>query len=126
VNIYHITSKGAWIEATRKGQYTADSLASEGFIHCSTAAQVLPVARQFYRGQTGLVVLVIDTRRLESTVAWEHSVPPPGVAESSAFPHVYGPIGLDAITACLDLEADGAGGFIMPELPVEDQRAARS
>ena len=126
VNIYHITSQGAWIEATRKGQYTADSLVSEGFIHCSTAAQVLPVARRFYRGQRGLVVLVIDTRRLQSTVAWEESVPLPGVAASSAFPHVYGPIELDAITACLEFEADGAGGFIMPELPAEDQNAAPS
>ena len=50
MNIYHITSRGAWIEATRNGSYAADSLESEGFIHCSTAAQVLPVARQNFYG----------------------------------------------------------------------------
>jgi uncharacterized protein (DUF952 family) len=123
VNIYHITSRSAWIESTRSGSYAADSLESEGFIHCSTSAQVLPVAQQYYRGQTGLVLLVIDTRRLEVPVKWEQSVPPPGVHESAAFPHVYGPIGLEAIAACLDFEPDARGEFVLPPLPAEDKPA---
>lgn len=118
MNIYHITTRSAWIDATRSGSYTADSLASEGFIHCSTAAQVLPVARQFYRGQTGLVLLVIDTRSLKVPVKWEQSAPP-GVPDSSAFPHVYGPIGLEAIAGCLDFEPDARGEFVVPPLPAE-------
>ena len=120
MNIYHITSRSAWNEAARSGRYSADSLASEGFIHCSTAAQVLPVARQFYRGHTGLVLLVIDTSRLDSPVQWERSVPPLGVAELAAFPHVYGPIALDAVAACLEFELNEAGEFALPPLPAED------
>lgn len=38
--ILHITTPDAWAEAQQQGQYRADSLASEGFIHCSTVAQV--------------------------------------------------------------------------------------
>ena len=53
VNVYHITTRTAWIAATRNGIYEAPSLASAGFIHCSTSAQVLPVARQFYAGTVG-------------------------------------------------------------------------
>jgi uncharacterized protein (DUF952 family) len=118
--IYHITPRKAWIDATRNGDYTAPSLRSEGFIHCSTAAQVLPVARDFFAGQTGLVLLVVDTRRLESEVKWEAAAPPNGVAEGVTFPHIYGPIALDAVLQVLDFEPDSRGEFVMPPLPSEN------
>jgi uncharacterized protein (DUF952 family) len=119
VNIYHITSKSAWIAATRIGSYAADSLDSEGFIHCSTAAQVVPVAERYYGGQTGLVLLVIDTARVDALLKWEQSTPPPGVDESATFPHVYGPIDLGAIIAVVDFEPNGEGEFWLPPLPPE-------
>jgi uncharacterized protein (DUF952 family) len=124
LNIYHITSRKAWIDGSRNGAYTAPSLESEGFIHCSTAAQVLPVARDFFAGQTGLVLLVIDTRALESEVKWESAVPPAGGAEDVTFPHIYGPIALDAVAQVLDFEPDGRGEFALPPLPSENGRAA--
>jgi uncharacterized protein (DUF952 family) len=120
LNIYHITSRKAWIDATRNGAYTAPSLESEGFIHCSAAAQVLPVARDFFAGQTGLVLLVIDSRRLESEVKWESASPPEGVAEGVPFPHIYGPIALEAVVKVLDFEPDRRGEFAMPPLPSEN------
>lgn len=126
VNIYHITTRGAWIGATRAGRYAADSLESEGFIHCSTAAQVVPVAERFYRGQTGLVLLVIETGKLTAPVKWEQSAPPPGVDAGAAFPHLYGPIGLDAIAACLDFEPNESGEFAMPPLPSADRVVGRT
>ncbi|MGA7192926.1 MAG: DUF952 domain-containing protein, partial [Anaerolineales bacterium] len=64
--IYHIASREAWNAAQEQGQYSAPSLTSEGFIHCSTRTQVLSVAEKFYKGQTGLVILVIDSARLSS------------------------------------------------------------
>ena len=117
--IYHITSRKAWIDATRNGAYTAPSLQTEGFIHCSTAAQVLPVARGFFAGQTGLVLLAIDTRRLESEVKWESAAPPDGVAEGVTFPHIYGPIALDAVVQVLDFEPNARGEFALPPLSSE-------
>ena len=124
MNIYHITSRKAWIDATRNGAYSAPSLKSEGFIHCSTAAQVLPVARGFFAGQTGLVLLVIDSRRLVSEVKWESAAPPDGIAEGVTFPHIYGPVALDAVVQVLDLEPDGRGEFVLPPLPSENGLAA--
>ena len=122
--IYHITSRKAWIDATRNGAYAAPSLEIEGFIHCSTAVQVLPVARNFFAGQTGLVLLVIDSRRLQAEVKWESAAPPDGVAEGVTFPHIYGPIPLDAVVQVLDLEPDSRGEFVMPPLPSENGLAA--
>ncbi len=59
--IYHITSKAKLQPVLDGTDYTGDTLQTEGFIHCSTASQVLEVANQRFKGQSGLVVLLIDT-----------------------------------------------------------------
>ena len=112
--IYHITSHTAWNDAQTAGEYTAPSLAVEGFIHCSTLPQVLPVASNFYKGQTGLVVLIIDPTLLTSALNWEapsERIPRPDVPEGEKFPHVYGPINLNAVTKVVDLELRPNGTF---------------
>lgn len=117
--IYHITSRPAWSEARERGEYRAPSLETEGFIHCSTEAQVLPVAEKFYMGQSGLLLLVIEPSLLSSDLKWEPpsgGAPPPGVAEGDLFPHVYGPINLDAVVRVMDLEANSDGKHTLPNL----------
>ena len=114
--IYHITTRRDWDAEQSKGEYAAPSLATEGFIHCSTLSQVLPVAENFYKGQTGLILLVIDPTLLSSTLNWEppSGEPPPGVSESETFPHIYGPINVNAVTKTVDLETNADGTFILP------------
>jgi len=117
--ILHITSSDAWTSAQKNGKYVAPSLASEGFIHCSTSAQVVPVAEKFYKGQTGLVLLVIDPARLSSDLKWEppfDGAPPPGAPPADLFPHVYGPIDLEAVTKVVKFEADANGKWFLPAL----------
>ena len=117
--IYHITSRRAWREAQQRGDYRAESLETEGFIHCSTGAQVLPVAEKYYAGQRGLFVLMIDPALLAADLKWEPpsgGTPPPGVPEGELFPHIYGPINLDAIVKVLDLETDPDGKHSVPVL----------
>lgn len=116
MNILHITTRKAWIDATRLGQYSAASLQSEGFVHASTVSQLVPVATKFYKDQSGLVLLEIDPKRLTSEVKWEKPAggPPPGVPEDDAFPHIYGPINLDAVVQVLDLETGPNGEFSVP------------
>ena len=66
--IYHIAAAADWEQAQRDGQYTMSTrgrtLAEEGFIHASTAAQVPLVADAYYRDAPDLVLLVIDTERV--------------------------------------------------------------
>jgi uncharacterized protein (DUF952 family) len=116
MNIIHITSRKAWIDATRLGAFSAPSLETEGFIHGSTLKQVLPVAAKYYKGQTGLVLLEIDPKRLTSELKWEPPTggPLPGVPEGDTFPHIYGPINLDAVIQALDFEPNANGDFFLP------------
>ena len=64
----------------------------DGFVHCSTQPQVIPVANRFYIGQSDLVLLAIDESKLHSKVVYENLE---GGIE--LFPHIYSPIPLTAI-----------------------------
>lgn len=117
--ILHITSNDAWTSAQKVGQYVAPSLADEGFIHCSTSAQAVPVAEKFYKGQTELVLLVIDPARLSSDLKWEppfDGAPPLGAPSADLFPHVYGPINLDAVTKVVKFAPNADGKWTLPTL----------
>lgn len=92
--IYHITPALEWDNARNAGFYTAPSLASEGFIHCSTADQVAGVLHRYYQGATSLVQLTIDSEKLTSRVVYE-----PAPSATELFPHVYGPINCDAVVS---------------------------
>jgi uncharacterized protein (DUF952 family) len=108
--ILHITTRTAWSAGQKNGQYAADSLAGEGFIHCSTTGQILRTAEAFFAGQHGLVLLVIEPARLSSELHWE-----PGVdLATELFPHIYGPINLDAVVDTPEFEPGPDGKFHLP------------
>ena len=121
MKLYHITSREAWLDAARRGAYVAPSLAIEGFIHCSTAAQLYPVARRFYRGQNDLVLLLIDTDRLRAELRWEQAPASDDLDEEAVFPHVYGPIDMSAIVGTSDFDPDELGESGMPLMAREDR-----
>ena len=98
-NIYHITTKHDWDKALQLGYYEAPSLAIEGFIHCSTNEQVEGVLHRYYRGQTGLLKLVIDPLKLQNELKYELA---PSVHE--LFPHVYGPIHTGAVVSIAEID----------------------
>lgn len=111
--ILHITSKQDWSDAQTRGGYTAPSLATEGFIHFSTNKQALHVANAFYRGRTDLLLLVVDETRLKPELKWEAPAGPPAdnISEADLFPHLYGPLNLDAVTSVLDFQPGSDGSW---------------
>ncbi len=110
--IYHIASRAGWQSAQKSGRYTADSLAAEGFIHCSKAEQVAGVVARFYTGRRGLVLLVIDPQKLSSDLRYEPGSDKP----DELFPHLYGPLNLEAVASVLDFEPDSAESWTPPLL----------
>ncbi|MGE5250173.1 MAG: DUF952 domain-containing protein [Bacteroidota bacterium] len=118
MTILHITSRPEWQSAEKRGLFAASSLMSEGFIHFSTPEQVVPVANALYHGQNGLVLLVVDEARLKPELRWEPpaSAPAEGISDSDLFPHVYGPLNVDAVVNVLDFSPDQSGTFTLPAL----------
>jgi uncharacterized protein (DUF952 family) len=90
--IYHVTTEADWKQAKENGFYESPSLKNEGFIHCSQEEQVAGVLERYFAGKTNLVKLVIDTDKLTSQFIYEWSP-----STTDTFPHVYGPINLDAV-----------------------------
>jgi uncharacterized protein (DUF952 family) len=108
--ILHITTAPEWETARANGEYRAPSLETEGFIHCSLPTQVTHVADWFYRDVPDLRLLCVDPSRLTSELRWE----PSADAFAGDFPHVYGPIDVDAVVAAVPWER-GDDGFALPE-----------
>ena len=67
VMIYHICRRGEAEKAFAAGVYAPDSLQTEGFIHFSTAAQVVGVANRFYAAEPDLVLLIVDDTNAENS-----------------------------------------------------------
>lgn len=104
--IYHITTAEAWEQARQRGEYRAESLAAQGFIHCSNADQVVRVANAIFAGKRGLVLLHVDPGKLDARVVYENLE-----GGTELFPHVYGPIPLQAVVAVSAFEPGPDGRF---------------
>lgn len=109
--ILHICSKTDWEKALLQGSYKDDSLSSEGFIHCSTPEQVLEVADYIFRARPGLIVLIIDPEKVAHEIRYEDA------GNGKLYPHVYGPLNLEAVTATIDFPPKSDGTFALPEFP---------
>jgi len=115
--ILHITTVADWGAARLAGSYRPASLALEGFIHCSTPAQVIGSANKFFRGRTDLLLLCIDEARVAADIRYELPLAIDGVPDPRAgerFPHVYGPLAIDAVVRVVPLPCDRDGGFTLP------------
>jgi uncharacterized protein (DUF952 family) len=107
--IFHITNRAQWIKAKNLATYTSDTLASEGFTHCSTRNQVIGSANRFFKGKQDLVILAIEIDRVIPEIRYE------GTDANNLFPHIYGELNIDAVTQVIDLEAEIDGLFVLPK-----------
>jgi uncharacterized protein (DUF952 family) len=90
--IYHITTAKEWEIAQQKGIYEADTLASEGYMHCSTEEQVQGVLERYYADRVNLVKLTINKEKVERPLIFELAG-----SINEVFPHIYGALNLDAV-----------------------------
>ena len=109
--IFHITKRAEWERAAQEGVYRAPSLATEGFIHCSTAEQVIRTANRLFAGQRGLVLLEIDTDQVKPEIRYENLE-----GGEEAFPHIYGALDVESVLRVLAFEPGADGSFAMPSI----------
>jgi uncharacterized protein (DUF952 family) len=109
--IYHITSRISWSGAQKGRAYSPDSLEPLGYIHCSKPSQILNVANTIFVNQHGLVILAINSSELKPEIRWEPGLDRP----DELFPHIYGPLNLEAVAHVFDFEPGPDGIFSLPE-----------
>ena len=106
--IYKISPRALWREAERLGEFRGAPVdLADGFVHFSTAEQVVETAARHFAGQHDLVLAAIDAQALGEELRWEPS------RGGDLFPHLYAPLPLSAVrwTKDLPLGADGRHRF---------------
>jgi len=97
--------------ARREGVYRHPSLEAEGFLHASPWPQLSRVAHKYYGHISELVVLVVEVARVHPEIKWEP-------AAGSLYPHIYGPLNMDAVVRTLPVAKTPEGRFMFaPEDP---------
>ena len=89
--IYHIVTPDVWEKFKDENEYEAESLASEGFIHCSYRNQLDAVLERYYKDAEKVLILHINPHYLTSTLIAEPST------NREIYPHIYGKINKSAI-----------------------------
>ncbi|HEV7369624.1 DUF952 domain-containing protein [Arenibaculum sp.] len=109
--IYHMCRQDEWAGASASGLYRGSSQdLADGFIHFSTADQIVESAARHRAGQTGLVLLEVEAARLGPALKWEPS------RAGQLFPHLYGPLPVDAVARVAPLPLGPDGRHVFPPL----------
>ncbi|MBN1813927.1 MAG: DUF952 domain-containing protein [Anaerolineae bacterium] len=114
--IYHLVTESEFRAQAKGIEYIPTRFDQDGFIHCTGEPDtLLAVANDYFSSvEESVLVLVIETAKLTAEVRFE----PPASIEGSGtshleggqlFPHIYGPLNLDAVTEIGALrKSDGA------------------
>jgi uncharacterized protein (DUF952 family) len=86
--VFHLTTPAEWAAAQQAGEVVPAGFAAEGFVHCSTGAQLASTIERHFGGHDELVLLRLDQGAIAPEVRWEEGRP------GELFPHVYRPLRL--------------------------------
>ncbi len=112
--IYKIAPEALWRQAEANGSFTGAPIdVADGFIHFSTAGQARETAAKHFDGQTNLLLIAIDGNRLGEALKYEVS------RGGALFPHLYAPLGLDAVLWVKPLPVGADGKHQFPPLEGE-------
>lgn len=116
-SLLHLIARADWEAVDASTGYRPRSLETEGFIHCTVEPEILlHIANSFYQADARTyVVLAIDSTRVTSPVVFEGPLPPPPADSPLAkhvFPHIYGPLNVDAVVGVRAAVRDVDGVFI--------------
>ncbi|MEZ5685259.1 MAG: DUF952 domain-containing protein [Paracoccaceae bacterium] len=107
--IYKIFRRPEWDAFKAAGQTLGAPVdLADGFIHFSTAAQVMETAARHFAGQSDLVLVACAAEALGPALKWEVS------RGGALFPHLYRPLDLADVSWDTSLPL-GAAGHIFPE-----------
>ncbi|MCY4365277.1 MAG: DUF952 domain-containing protein [Chloroflexi bacterium] len=108
--IFHLISAQDWNGAKGNQSWSPPSLADEGFVHCSKDHdQMFRVMQRLYTDRTDMLALELETDILTHSLVWEPS------RSGEVYPHIYGPLNLEAAITVWRVQTDGASGLDLSE-----------
>jgi uncharacterized protein (DUF952 family) len=114
--IYKICDAAAWQAAERAGEFAGAPIdRADGYIHFSTAAQVVETAAKHSAGQRDLVLVAVDAHALGDSLKWEPS------RGGALFPHLYGKLPLTTVRWTKPLPLGPDGRHVFPKIEMEDR-----
>lgn len=106
--IYKLFRGPEWADLARDGETPGAPVdRTDGYVHFSTAAQLKGTLAKHFAGETGLMLLTLDSTALGPALRWEPA------RDGALFPHLYRPLRRDDIRAATPL-ADGPDGPVLP------------
>ena len=89
--IYKICSKSDLQEAKNKGQFVGSKKdLDDGYIHFSGEEQVVETLKKYYLNQKDLILLKVETLKLDHLI-WEQA------SDGNMFPHLYSALDLSNV-----------------------------
>jgi uncharacterized protein (DUF952 family) len=96
--IYKLLSAAEWRAAKAAGEYVGSAAdLADGYVHFSTAEEVVETAVRYFADQPDLTMLTVDTDPLGDALRWEPS------RGGVLFPHLYAPLPVGAVVAEVQL-----------------------
>jgi len=108
-HIYILVQPQTWEIARKSRLFYEVSLSEEGFIHACEWRQLDRVANHYFPDADNLVLVAIDTARVKPQIRWELSR-----STGDTYPHIYGPLNVDATTEIELLERGVDNRFQIP------------
>lgn len=109
--IFKICPAFLWREAEKAGSFEGAAVdIQDGYIHFSTAKQVVETAKRHFAGQDDLLLIAVDADSLGEALRYEPS------RGGDLFPHLYSPLSLSAVRWVKPLPLGVDGQHIFPDL----------
>ena len=108
--VYKICTKSEWQVIKKKGQLTGSKKDLEdGYIHFSGDDQVVGTLKKFYQNQKDLVLLKVDTLKLDHLV-WEQA------SDGIMFPHLYSTLDIANVVDEFNIIINDDGTHVLPSI----------
>lgn len=111
-----ITSTDAiWAKAQTTGNYTQSTIDTTlddvGFIHATSPDQTVAMLNRHFTDRDDILLLLVDSSKVRAEVKLEA----PLSGSAGVYPHIYGPLNIDAVYKTVKPLKDSSGNFTEPE-----------
>ena len=107
--IFKIIDNDEWQKVKESGSYSGSSKdIKDGFIHFSAEEQVKGTLEKYYSKQINLVLLKVETLKLDHLI-WEQA------SDGNMFPHLYSSLDLSNVVNEFEITLDNDGNHKLPD-----------